>query len=331
MVNETSRRLPADGTNFDLLVIGGGIVGSGVARDAALRGLTALLVEQSDFASGTSSRSSRLLHGGLRYLGQGRVGLVWEASAEKMRLSRLAPHLCRPLGFVFPTWRGSNWPRWQLALGVRVYDLLCGGRNLGKSAAHGPDGVLAKVPGLRADGLTGGVSYFDALTNDARLVIDTLRSAEAAGATLLNYAAYLGGDPVTGGWRCAVRDNLSGESATVTAKAVVNAAGAWAAVAAAQRRPTAADEGRPPRHRPRPIARRRRRGAAGGGPHPVRHPVGRAGHPRHDRHRLRRRPGRRQHRRERRGLRPRRGQPGLPRGGASHPPMLFPRGPASAR
>ena len=95
-------RKPLAGTSYDLLVIGGGIVGAGVARDAASRGLRTLLLERGDFASGTSSRSSRLLHGGLRYLAQGRVGLVREASVEKMRLSRIAPHLCEPLPFLFP-------------------------------------------------------------------------------------------------------------------------------------------------------------------------------------------------------------------------------------
>src|SRR5258706_11332946 len=105
---------------LDVLVIGGGIVGSGVARDAAMRGLRTLLVEQADFASGTSSRSSRLLHGGLRYLAQGRIGLVREASVEKMRLSQIAPHLCQPLPFLFPVWKGSGWPRWMLSIGVRI-------------------------------------------------------------------------------------------------------------------------------------------------------------------------------------------------------------------
>src|ERR1700754_4075377 len=119
---------------FDLLIIGGGIVGSGIARDAAMRGLKVAIIEQSDFASGTSSRSSRLLHGGLRYLAQGRIGLVREASLEKMRLSRIAPPLCRPLPFLFPVWSGQGPPRWKLSIGVRIYDLLCGGRNLGASS-----------------------------------------------------------------------------------------------------------------------------------------------------------------------------------------------------
>ena len=137
---------PPGGTPVDLLVIGGGIVGAGVARDAASRGLSTLLLERSDFASGTSSRSSRLLHGGLRYLAQGRLGLVREASLEKMRLSRIAPHLCQPLPFLFPVWRGTGWSRWQLSVGVRLYDLLCGGRNLGSSSTLDAAGVLRIVP-----------------------------------------------------------------------------------------------------------------------------------------------------------------------------------------
>ncbi len=214
--------------SVDLLVIGGGITGAGIARDATMRGLHTMLVEQSDFASGTSSRSSRLLHGGLRYLGQGHIRLVMEASREKMRLSKLAPHLSDPLRFYFPVWKGDPWPRWQLAVGVRVYDLLCGGRNLGVSAAHDRAGMLSRVPGLRDSGLTGGVSYFDALTNDARLVIDTLRSAERAGANVFNYVRLLSAERCGSGWSCVVRDQSSGEQVEVRAGAVVNATGAWA-------------------------------------------------------------------------------------------------------
>ncbi|MBI4876324.1 MAG: glycerol-3-phosphate dehydrogenase/oxidase [Acidobacteria bacterium] len=223
-------RLAARGSApCDLLVIGGGIVGAGVARDAALRGLRILLVEQSDFASGTSSRSSRLLHGGLRYLGQGRLGLVWEASTEKMRLRRLAPHLSEPLPFYFPVWKGDPWPRWMLSAGVLVYGLLCGGRNLGSPASYGRRGMLRQAPGLRPEGLTGGVRYFDALTNDARLAIDTLRSASLAGAEVLNYTSFESAAESRGGWTCRLRDRIGGGEAQIRARVVVNAAGAWAA------------------------------------------------------------------------------------------------------
>src|SRR5947209_4009865 len=150
------------GQTLDILVIGGGIVGAGVARDAAMRGFQVGLIDQRDFAFGTSSRSSRLLHGGLRYLAQGRIGLVREASVEKLVLSRIAPHLCRPLPFLFPAWRGRGAPLWQLSLGVRLYDLLCGGRNLAPSSTLPPDGVLRLAPGLRAEGLVGATRHFDA-------------------------------------------------------------------------------------------------------------------------------------------------------------------------
>jgi glycerol-3-phosphate dehydrogenase len=215
-------------SSIDVLVVGGGITGAGTARDAAMRGLQTILVEQSDFASGTSSRSSRLLHGGLRYLAQGDIGLVHEASVEKVLLSRLAPHLCDPLRFYFPVWKGDVWAKWRLSIGVRIYDLLCGGRNLGASASHNPAALLREVPGLRDSGLHGGVSYFDALTNDARLVIDTLRSAECAGAKVYNYLRLLSAEPEGPAWKCVVRDEVTGEENTVRASAVVNATGAWA-------------------------------------------------------------------------------------------------------
>src|SRR5438132_2028505 len=175
---------------LDLLVIGGGIVGAGVARDAALRGLQVGLVEQHDFAFGTSSRSSRLLHGGLRYLAQGRLGLVREASLEKRILHRIAPHLAEPLPFIFPTYKGTQWPLWQLRIGVKIYDLLCNGKNLGKSSSLTRTQILERVPNLQPAGLTGGVRYFDALTNDERLVIDTLRSGAKQGALLANYFQF---------------------------------------------------------------------------------------------------------------------------------------------
>src|SRR5882762_1748673 len=110
-------RLPASGSSFDVLVIGGGITGAGVARDAALRGLRVLLVDRDDFASGTSSRSSRLIHGGLRYLEHGQVSLVFESSAERRRLLRLAPHLVHPLRFVWPVYGGDRMPLWKVRAG----------------------------------------------------------------------------------------------------------------------------------------------------------------------------------------------------------------------
>ncbi|HID21939.1 MAG TPA: FAD-dependent oxidoreductase, partial [Planctomycetaceae bacterium] len=183
MPNERSRTPPVDWTEhraqqlarlgehcLDVLVIGGGIVGAGVARDAALRGLRTGLVEQHDFAFGTSSRSSRLLHGGLRYLAQGRIGLVYQASHEKRILHQIAPHLAQPLRFIFPAYRGTAWPFWQLRVGVKLYDWLCGGRNFEPSRSLSRDEVGQQVPGLVDADLIGAVQYCDALTNDARLV-----------------------------------------------------------------------------------------------------------------------------------------------------------------
>jgi glycerol-3-phosphate dehydrogenase len=179
------------GSTLDVLIIGGGIVGSGMARDAALRGLKTALVEQHDFAFGTSSRSSRLLHGGLRYLAQGRIGLVREASVEKTIIHRIAPHLAEPLPFIFPTYRSNkNWRLWQLKIGIKIYDLLCGGRNLGKSMWLNTDEVMCKVPSLRVADLSGAVRYYDGFANDARLTLDTLRSGAKAGATLVNYCRF---------------------------------------------------------------------------------------------------------------------------------------------
>lgn len=225
--DQTSTALAAE--PLDLLVIGGGIVGAGTARDAAMRGLRVGLVEQHDFAFGTSSRSSRLLHGGLRYLAQGRIGLVREASVEKTVLHHVAPHLSDPLPFLFPTYRNNrHWPLWQLKIGVKLYDLLCAGRNLGQSTSLSAQALLKKVPDLNPAGLAGAVRYYDGFTNDARLTLDTLRSAARHGALLLNYCRFenaaLG--PV---WHCQIRDLYGDHEFTVEARAVVNATGPWAA------------------------------------------------------------------------------------------------------
>lgn len=213
--------------DLDLLVVGGGIVGAGVVRDAAMRGLRAGLIEQYDLAFGTSSRSSRLLHGGMRYLAQGRIGLVYEASQEKRVVHRIAPHLAAPLAFVFPTYRGTRWPLWQLRIGVKLYDLLCGGRNLGPSSSLKPGEVLQRLPGADPNKLTGAVRYYDGLTQDARLVIDTIRSAAAHGAIVRNYTRLESAVPLANCWKCQLRDMLTESVETVTTRAVVNATGPW--------------------------------------------------------------------------------------------------------
>lgn len=217
----------ADG-DWDLLVIGGGIVGAGVARDAAMRGMRVALVDQHDFAFGTSSRSSRLLHGGLRYLAQGRIGLVHEASHEKCTLHRIASHLAGPLPFLFPTYRKTRWARWKLSIGVRLYDLLCGRRNLGPSSTLSVQQTVEKLPQIETENLTGAVRYYDGLTNDARLVLDTLRSAVKHGAVISNYTQLQGAEPDGDSWTSRIVGVENGRECAVRSRAIVNATGCWA-------------------------------------------------------------------------------------------------------
>jgi glycerol-3-phosphate dehydrogenase len=212
---------------LDVLVVGGGIVGSGVARDAAMRGLRVGLIEQSDFAFGTSSRSSHLLHGGLRYLAQGFLRLVHEASMEKRVIHRIAPHLADPLAFIFPTRPGWAWAKWKLSIGVKLYDLLCGRRNLGNSCTMGRGKVSELLPGLTKKDITGAVRYYDGLTNDARLVIDTVRSAVNHGAVAANYVGFVDAQREGDVWRCRARDDMSGREVEIRARQVVNATGPW--------------------------------------------------------------------------------------------------------
>jgi glycerol-3-phosphate dehydrogenase len=215
---------------FDVLVVGGGITGCGIARDAALRGLRVALVEKHDFASGTSSRSSRLVHGGVRYLEHGRLHLVFESSAERRRLLRLAPHLVRPLAFTWPVYEGARIGLWKLAAGLTLYDALALFRNVGRHRRLRPTDVIAQEPELRRDGLRGGALYFDAATDDARLTLANALGASATGAVVANYAevrSFVCGDAsprVTG---AIVTDRLGTGNVQVRAHVVVNASGPW--------------------------------------------------------------------------------------------------------
>ena len=271
---------------LDVLVIGGGFVGAGVARDAAMRGLRIGLVEKHDLAYGASSRSSRLLHGGLRYLAQGRLGLVYEASREKMVLHHIAPHLAEPLPFLFPTYRGDSWPRWKLAAGVKVYDLLCGRRNLGRSETLGPRAVEQLLPSIRRDKLTGAVRYFDGLTNDARLVLDTLGSAARHGAIVLNYAEFLDAAADGRGWRCGIRDCARRRRASSYGPQRRQRRGALGGGDPPQQTAAAADQGSTPGDRSAAVVVAQRRGDDGGTANPLWHTVGPAGNSRNDRYRL---------------------------------------------
>jgi glycerol-3-phosphate dehydrogenase len=209
---------------FDVLVIGGGITGAGIALDAAARGASVALVEKDDFASGTSGRSSRLVHGGLRYLEHGEFGLVREGLRERGILLRLAPHLVRPL----PMYLLADDPRSRALYraGLAGYGLLAAGRTMGGYRFVRRERIREEIPGI--DGRSGGYRYFECQTDDARLTIEVARTAQAFGAVLANHArvtGLLGGARVTG---AAVADEISGQRLEIRAGVTVNAGGVWA-------------------------------------------------------------------------------------------------------
>ena len=213
---------------FDLLVVGGGINGAGIARDAAMRGLRTALVERGDFGSGTSSRSSKLIHGGLRYLEQGHVRLVLEAVRERERMRRLAPHLVRPQEFVFPVYRDGPLRLFMLAAGLWTYDLLAGLWRVKRHKMLGRRGTMAAEPALRSEGLAGAGVYWDYRTDDARLVLENVLSAADEGAVALSYAEVIAFVQAAGRITGArVRNCLDGATVDVRARSVVNAAGPW--------------------------------------------------------------------------------------------------------
>lgn len=224
----SERLLALSSQPFDVLIIGGGIVGCGIARDAALRGLRVALVEREDFASGTSSRSSRLVHGGVRYLEHGHLGLVFESSIERYRLLRLAPHLVRPLAFVWPVYKGARLQRWKLAAGLKLYDALALFRNVRNSRLLSSRQVSETLPGIRSTGLTGGARYYDAATDDSRLTLANVVAASEAGAVILNHASVRGlvveGGKAQG---ATVVDVLTGQEVSVRARSIVSATGPW--------------------------------------------------------------------------------------------------------
>ncbi len=214
---------------FDVLVIGGGITGAGVARDAALRGLRTALVERDDFGSGTSSRSSRLIHGGVRYLEHRHFHLVFEASRERRTLLRIAPHLVRPLRFTWPVYQGARVPGWKLGAGLLLYDALALWRNVARHRRLTAAAVLGREPGLEPRGLTGGAEYFDAATDDARLTLANALAAAEADAVVVNHAEVcaIGRDDRGRATGARVRDAITGAEVTATARVIVNATGPW--------------------------------------------------------------------------------------------------------
>jgi len=216
----------SSGEVFDLLIIGGGATGLGSALDAAARGHSVALVERGDFASGTSSRSTKLVHGGVRYLKQGNLGLVRSALRERGRLARNAPHLVRDLSFVIPAYQPLD--RAFYGVGLKLYDALAGRLSLGPSRVLDRAATLDRLPTIETKGLRGGVLYHDAQFDDARLAVTIARSAAERGACLLNHVEVVGfireGDRVVG---VVAQDRLSGREVEVRARVVVNATGVF--------------------------------------------------------------------------------------------------------
>jgi glycerol-3-phosphate dehydrogenase len=223
---ERLSQLPEAGV-FDLAVMGGGATGLGVALDAALRGHRVIVLESHDFAGGTSSRSTKLLHGGVRYLAQGNVSLVREALHERSAILRVAPHVAAPLPFVMPAYRWWQAPFY--GLGLKMYDALAGAAGLGPTRWLSKQDTRNSLPGVQASGLHAGVQYWDAQFDDARLAVAIARSAEAAGAWMFNHMAVTAITPGEGDrpWRLQTRDATSGQCHEVHARCVVNAAGVW--------------------------------------------------------------------------------------------------------
>jgi glycerol-3-phosphate dehydrogenase len=222
---EMLRRFRGHAGAWDMIVVGGGATGAGVAIDAASRGYEVLLLEGSDFGKGTSSRSTKLVHGGVRYLEQGNVSLVMEALKERGLLLSNAPHLVRNLGFVVP-----NYDWWEApfyGIGLKLYNLLAGKYGFGTSRILSKAETLEKLPTIRTEGLRGGVIYFDGQFDDSRLLINLVATAAEQGATLLNYAPVTGLTKDVEGFvdGAVFRDAETGDELTARARVVVNATG----------------------------------------------------------------------------------------------------------
>lgn len=218
---------PARSKPWDIVVIGGGATGLGIAVDAASRGYEILLIEQVDFAKGTSSRSTKLVHGGVRYLQQGNISLVMEALRERGIMRRNAPHLVHDLGFIVPSY--AWWESPYYGLGLKVYDLLAGKFGFARSKMLSREDVLERIPTLKEEGLRGGTQYHDGQFDDSRLAINLARTAVEQGATVVNHVAAIAltksADGMINGVRC--RDVESEGEFHAPAKVVINACGAY--------------------------------------------------------------------------------------------------------
>ncbi len=212
--------------NWDVIIIGGGATGLGVAVDSATRGYRTLLLEQSDFAKGTSSRSTKLVHGGVRYLAQGDIALVYEALHERGLLLKNAPHLVKDQAFIIPIY--SWFAKYKYLIGLKFYDLLAGKSGFGKSSFLKKAKVLTAIPGLKEKGLIGGVRYSDGQFDDARLALNLAQTAAENGGVILNYMKVTSliktGEIASG---VVVKDVEGGKSYTLSAKTIVNATGVF--------------------------------------------------------------------------------------------------------
>lgn len=211
---------------FDVAVVGGGINGAGVARESAYLGYRTLLLEKDDFAQATSSQSTKMIHGGIRYLETGDFHLVWESLRERRILLQIAPHLVKPFEIVIPTYDSSPRPPWLVRLGTIIYDLLAGRKNIGRSHSLTAEELQA-LPGLRKEGLRAAVAYTDAQVFDARLCLETALSAKDSGALVLNYHPVERVSLDGGRYLLEGTNRRTGEPFRFTARSVVNATGPW--------------------------------------------------------------------------------------------------------
>ncbi|MCA9674702.1 MAG: glycerol-3-phosphate dehydrogenase [Kofleriaceae bacterium] len=230
MTAPTSRQL-TDDSPYDLVIIGGGITGAGIARDAVLRGMKVAVFEKGDFGSGTSSKSSKLIHGGLRYLEHGEIGLVFESVSERRVQTRVAPHLVRPQAFLVPIYKSQKPGLELMNLGLWIYDSLALFRAPRMHKTFRGARATELEPEIKSDGLKGIIEYYDCATDDARLVLENVLDARAQGAVCRSYTQVVRIEREDGpGTRIrgvTVKDLLTGEEETVACRAVVLAAGAW--------------------------------------------------------------------------------------------------------
>jgi glycerol-3-phosphate dehydrogenase len=213
---------------YDIVVVGGGITGAGIARNAALRGLRVALFEKSDYGAGTSSKSSKLIHGGLRYLEQGEIGLVFESVNERRVQCRVAPHLVRPLSFLLPIYEGDRVGVELMNIGLWIYDTLALFRTPGLHKTHRGAKARELEPELQSDGLRGAIEYYDCTTDDARLVLENVLDARASGADCRNHHEVLGVERKRGRVTSVlVRDLESGREERLATHSLIVAAGPW--------------------------------------------------------------------------------------------------------